>query len=58
MKGNEKGNIKLFLFDMDGTLYIGNSLFDFTKELLAAIKKQGKKYLFITNNSSKAFRLM
>lgn len=54
MKSNEKRNIKLFLFDMDGTLYIGNRLFDFTKELLAAIKKQGKKYLFITNNSSKS----
>ena len=23
-------NIKLFLFDMDGTLYLGNRLFDFT----------------------------
>ena len=24
--------IKLFLFDMDGTLYIGDRLFDFTGE--------------------------
>ena len=47
-------NIKLFLFDMDGTLYIGNKLFDFTGELLASIKRAGKKYLFITNNSSKS----
>ena len=50
----EIGNIKLFLFDMDGTLYIGNRLFDFTKELLSTIKKQGKRYLFMTNNSSKS----
>lgn len=47
-------NIKLFLFDMDGTLYLGDRLYDFTKELLATIKKQGKRYLFMTNNSSKS----
>ncbi len=47
-------NHKLFLFDMDGTLYIGSELFDFTKELLATIKKNGNRYLFVTNNSSKS----
>lgn len=47
-------NIKLFLFDMDGTLYLGDRLYDFTKELLATIKKQGKRYLFMTNNSSRS----
>ena len=47
-------DIQLFLFDMDGTLYLGNQLFPFTKDLLAEIKKQGKKYLFMTNNSSKS----
>ncbi len=47
-------NIKLFLFDMDGTLYLGNQLYDFTKELLELIKAQGKQYLFMTNNSSKS----
>lgn len=49
-------DINLFLFDMDGTLYIGNRLFPFTKELLNTIKIQGKKYLFMTNNSSKSVR--
>ena len=47
-------NVKLYLFDMDGTLYLGNRLFDFTKELLAEIRRTGGKYLFITNNSSKS----
>ncbi len=47
-------NINLFLFDMDGTLYLGDRLYDFTKELLATIKQQGKRYLFMTNNSSKS----
>ena len=47
-------NLKLYLFDMDGTLYIGNRLFDFTEDLLKAIKSNGAKYMFMTNNSSKS----
>ncbi|MBR2634848.1 MAG: HAD-IIA family hydrolase [Clostridia bacterium] len=45
---------ELFLFDMDGTLYLGNRLFDFTAELLSDLKKRGKQYRFMTNNSSKS----
>ena len=45
---------ELFLFDMDGTLYLGDRLFDFTKELLEVIKKTGRRYMFMTNNSSKS----
>ncbi|MBR4303860.1 MAG: HAD-IIA family hydrolase [Clostridia bacterium] len=51
---NTLKNIRLFLFDMDGTLYLGSRLFDFTVELLDTIKAQGKKYMFMTNNSSKS----
>ncbi len=47
-------NIKLFLFDMDGTLYLGDRLFGFTRELLATIKAKGGRYMFMTNNSSKS----
>lgn len=47
-------NIRLFLFDMDGTLYLGNRLYDFTIELLRKIKANGDRYLFMTNNSSKS----
>ena len=46
--------MKLFLFDMDGTLYLGNRLYDFTTELLSEIRRTGGKYLFMTNNSSKS----
>lgn len=46
--------IKLFLFDMDGTLYLGDRLFDFTNDLLATIKEIGGRYMFMTNNSSKS----
>lgn len=45
---------KLYLFDMDGTLYLGNRLYDFTLELLDTLKKTGRRYLFMTNNSSKS----
>ena len=57
MKINEKiKDLNFFLFDMDGTLYLGDKLFDFTKELLCEIKAQGKKYMFMTNNSSKSVK--
>ena len=45
---------KLYLFDMDGTLYLGDRLYDFTIELLHQIRRTGGKYLFMTNNSSKS----
>ncbi len=47
-------NIKLYLFDMDGTLYLGDRLYEFTPALLEAIRKNGGKYMFMTNNSSKS----
>lgn len=47
-------NIKLYLFDMDGTLYLGNRLYDFTKDLLQKITNSGRRYMFVTNNSSKS----
>ena len=47
-------SMKLFLFDMDGTLYLGSQLYPFTIELLETIKATGGKYLFMTNNSSKS----
>ena len=46
--------IRLYLFDMDGTIYLGDNLFPFTKELLKTIRETGNHYLFMTNNSSKS----
>lgn len=51
---NELKNKKLFLLDMDGTLYLENDLFDGVKEFLKYIKDVGGKYIFMTNNSSKS----
>lgn len=45
--------IKCFLLDMDGTIYLGNKLIDGAKEFLESLKQKNIKYLFLTNNSSK-----
>jgi len=47
-------DFKLYLLDMDGTIYIDNQLIDGTIEFLSQIKASGGKYLFLTNNSSKS----
>ncbi len=44
---------KLFLLDMDGTLYLDEDLFDGTLDFLSHVKASGGRYLFLTNNSSK-----
>lgn len=45
---------RLFLLDMDGTIYLDNDLFDGTLDFLEYVKKIGGKYIFLTNNSSKS----
>lgn len=50
---NELTNKRLFLLDMDGTLYLDDRLFPGAAEFLAKIRQSGGKYLFLTNNSSK-----
>lgn len=47
-------NKKLFLLDMDGTIYNENTLFTGTPAFLKSIEKIGAKYVFVTNNSSKS----
>ena len=46
--------IKLFLLDMDGTIYLDNNLFDGTTDFLNYVKSIGGRYIFLTNNSSKS----
>jgi len=45
---------KLFLLDMDGTIYLGNNIFDGTIDFLNWVKQNNGKYMFLTNNSSKS----
>lgn len=44
---------RLFLLDMDGTIYIGDRLFDGVPEFLHHVRAMGGRYLFLTNNSSR-----
>lgn len=46
-------NIELFLLDMDGTIYLEDTPIAGAIEFIHNLKKQNKKYLFLTNNSSK-----
>ena len=47
-------NKKLFLFDMDGTVYLDETLFSGIEELFSAIDEKNGKFVFITNNSSRS----
>lgn len=47
---------KLWLLDMDGTIYFEETLIDGTLDFLDAIEKNGGRYVFITNNSSKSLK--
>lgn len=49
-------DIELFLLDMDGTLYISNTLIDGAIETLNRIESEGKRYCFLTNNSSHSYQ--
>ena len=44
---------RLFLLDMDGTIYLDDRLFDGVTAFLSRIREKGGRYLFLTNNSSK-----
>ena len=47
-------NSKLFLLDMDGTLYLGDEVFDGAIDFIETIENTGREYIYLTNNSSRA----
>ena len=47
-------NIDLFIFDLDGTLYVGGDIIPGAVETVAALRAVGKKICFLTNNSSRS----
>lgn len=51
---NDLAKKKLFLFDIDGTIAVGNDLLEGTRELLEYIDAVGGKAYYITNNSTKS----
>lgn len=45
--------ITCFALDMDGTVYLGEQWIEGARDFLKAVEQAGKKYVFLTNNSSK-----
>ncbi len=45
---------KLFLFDIDGTIAVGDTLYDGSAELLRHIREIGGRAYYITNNSTRS----
>ncbi len=43
-----------FFFDLDGTIYLGNNLFEGVHELIALLKEKSKHFFFLSNNSSRS----
>ena len=46
-------NTRVFLLDMDGTVYIEDELIGDMKNTLSALRRAGKRLVYCTNNSSK-----
>lgn len=43
---------KLYVFDMDGTIYLGGQPFDFAVRFINRLRDSGRRILFFTNNAS------
>lgn len=50
-------DIRNFLLDMDGTLYLGPNLIDGAASFIAYLHESGRQCLFLTNNPTKDARL-
>lgn len=46
--------IKLLALDMDGTIYMGNTLFPYTLDFLQDLNQMNIRYSFLTNNPTKS----
>jgi len=46
-------DISAFIIDMDGVLYRGSTMVPGAAEFIAFLREQGKKFLLLTNNSSR-----
>ena len=45
---------RLFLLDMDGTLYLGDDVFAGAVDFIHTLADTGRQYIYLTNNSSRA----
>ncbi len=46
--------IECFVFDMDGTIYLGDTPIEGALDLIQELQKRGTEFFFFTNNSSKS----
>lgn len=46
-------NVKMYIFDMDGTIYLGGHVFPDSLKTVRQLRQRGKKVLFFTNNASR-----
>ncbi|MBQ7338889.1 MAG: HAD-IIA family hydrolase [Clostridia bacterium] len=57
MKNRELSRIcekKCFIFDMDGTIYLGERVFPKALSLIRRLRRMGKRVIFYTNNASRS----
>lgn len=47
-------NSRLFVFDLDGTLYLGDNVLPGAHEIVDYLSATGRKFIYLTNNSSRA----
>ncbi len=50
----ELTNKKVYFFDLDGTIYLGDKLFKGVLQLIEVLTKKEKRFFFLSNNSSKS----
>ncbi len=50
----ELTNKQVFFFDLDGTIYLGDTLFQGVPKLIEILRKKNKDFFFLSNNSSKS----
>ena len=43
---------RLFIFDMDGTIYLGGRVFPAAVDYISPLRRDGRRVLFFTNNAS------
>ena len=48
----QMGEKRLFLLDMDGTIYLGGKVFPFAVRFINRLREKGYRVLFFTNNAS------
>lgn len=51
-------NYDLFLIDLDGTIYRGSQTIESGVRFVERLEKAGKKYLFLTNNSTRSAQMV